>query len=74
MSSVLPDEAKRFRESRFGRDVRGAGQRVGPDEKERHGCSTDFPARSFLVSLLRRFDDVELVGEAANSTEAIELL
>ena len=32
------------------------------------------PARSFLVSLLRHFEDVELVGEAANGTEAVELI
>ena len=31
------------------------------------------PARSFLAALLRSFDDVELVGEAANGTEALEL-
>jgi two-component system LytT family response regulator len=32
------------------------------------------PARSFLASLLRSFDDVELVGEAANGAEALQLI
>ena len=32
------------------------------------------PARSFLASLLRGFDDVEIVGEAQNGTEAIEMI
>jgi two-component system LytT family response regulator len=31
------------------------------------------PARSFLVALLRSFDDVELVGEAASGTEALQI-
>jgi two-component system LytT family response regulator len=32
------------------------------------------PARSFLASLLRGFDDVEIVGEAQNGAEAIEMI
>lgn len=32
------------------------------------------PARSFLVSLLRHYDDVEVVGEATNGAEAVELI
>ena len=32
------------------------------------------PARAFLTSLLRGFDDVEIVGEATNGAEAIELI
>jgi two-component system, LytTR family, response regulator len=32
------------------------------------------PARSFLVSLLRHYEDVELVGEATNGAEAVELI
>jgi DNA-binding LytR/AlgR family response regulator len=32
------------------------------------------PARSFLVSLLRRYDDVEVVGEATNGAECVELI
>lgn len=32
------------------------------------------PARSFLVASLRAFDDVEIVGEAENGTEAVELI
>jgi two-component system, LytTR family, response regulator len=32
------------------------------------------PARSFLASLLRGFDDVEVVGEAQNGAEAIEMI
>jgi two-component system LytT family response regulator len=32
------------------------------------------PARSFLASLLRGFDDVEIVGEAQNGTEAVEMI
>jgi two-component system LytT family response regulator len=32
------------------------------------------PARSFLASLLRSFDDVELVAEAANGAEALEMI
>ena len=32
------------------------------------------PARSFLVSLLRHYEDVEVVGEATNGAEAVELI
>ena len=32
------------------------------------------PARSFLVALLRGFEDVELIGEAETGTEAVELI
>jgi two-component system, LytTR family, response regulator len=32
------------------------------------------PSRSFLVSLLRTFDDVALVGEAASGTEAVAVI
>jgi two-component system LytT family response regulator len=32
------------------------------------------PARSFLATLLRSFEDVELVGEAENGAEAVELI
>jgi two-component system LytT family response regulator len=32
------------------------------------------PARAFLANLLRGFEDVELVGEAENGAEAIELI
>jgi DNA-binding LytR/AlgR family response regulator len=32
------------------------------------------PARSFLLSLLRGYDDVEVVGEAATGTESVELI
>lgn len=32
------------------------------------------PARSFLADLLRRYDDVELVGEAASGPEAVQLI
>jgi two-component system LytT family response regulator len=32
------------------------------------------PARSLLVALLRSFDDVEVVGEAKDGTEAVELI
>src|SRR5437899_2486683 len=32
------------------------------------------PARSFLERVLRRFDDVELVGSAANGVEAVALI
>jgi two-component system, LytTR family, response regulator len=32
------------------------------------------PARSFLAAMLRSFEDVRLVGEAANGAEAIELI
>lgn len=32
------------------------------------------PARSFLASILRQFDDVEVVGEAANGMEAVTLI
>jgi two-component system LytT family response regulator len=32
------------------------------------------PARSLLLSMLRSFDDVEVVGEAKDGTEAIELI
>ena len=32
------------------------------------------PARSYLASLLRSFDDVELIGEASTGAEAVELI
>ncbi|HSK10673.1 MAG TPA: response regulator [Vicinamibacterales bacterium] len=32
------------------------------------------PARSFLASLLRSFEDVEVVGEAANGAEALQMI
>src|SRR5262250_536750 len=32
------------------------------------------PARSFLAAMLRTFTDVELIGEAANGAEAVELI
>jgi len=32
------------------------------------------PARSFLASLLRSFDDVDLIGEAANGSEALSMI
>jgi two-component system, LytTR family, response regulator len=32
------------------------------------------PARSFLVSVLRSFNDVDIVGEAANGMEAVSLI
>ncbi|HUK89581.1 MAG TPA: response regulator transcription factor [Blastocatellia bacterium] len=32
------------------------------------------PARSFLVALLRSFDDVQIVGEAETGTQAVELI
>jgi two-component system, LytTR family, response regulator len=32
------------------------------------------PARSFLAAILRKFDDVHLVGEAANGMEAVNLI
>jgi two-component system LytT family response regulator len=32
------------------------------------------PARSFLASILRTFDDVEIVGEATNGMEAVALI
>ena len=32
------------------------------------------PARRFLINLLNTFPDVEIVGEAANGTEAIDLI
>ena len=32
------------------------------------------PARSFLAAMLRGFEDVEIIGEAENGTEAIEII
>src|SRR5438477_6053655 len=32
------------------------------------------PARSFLASILRTFKDVEIVGEAANGMEAVQVI
>src|SRR5947207_5340713 len=32
------------------------------------------PARSFLATILRSFDDVEIVGEAANGRDAVTLI
>jgi two-component system, LytTR family, response regulator len=32
------------------------------------------PARSFLAAMLRTFDDVEIVGEASNGSEAVEII
>jgi len=32
------------------------------------------PARSFLAAMLRNFEDVEIVGEASNGAEAVEMI
>src|SRR6185295_3780643 len=32
------------------------------------------PARSFLAAMLRSFEDVEIVGEAQNGSEAVEMI
>jgi two-component system LytT family response regulator len=32
------------------------------------------PARSFLAAMLRTFDDVDIVGEASNGSEAVEVI
>jgi len=32
------------------------------------------PARSFLASMLRTFEDIEIVGEAQNGSEAVEII
>jgi two-component system LytT family response regulator len=32
------------------------------------------PARSFLAAMLRNFEDVEIVGEASNGAEAVEII
>jgi len=32
------------------------------------------PARSFLASMLRTFDDIDIVGEAQNGSEAVEII
>ena len=32
------------------------------------------PARRFLINLLKTFPEVEVVGEAASGTEAIDLI
>jgi two-component system LytT family response regulator len=32
------------------------------------------PARSFLAAMLRTFEDVEIVGEATNGTEAVQMI
>jgi two-component system LytT family response regulator len=32
------------------------------------------PARSFLAAILRGFDDVDLIGEAANGAEAVKII
>jgi two-component system LytT family response regulator len=32
------------------------------------------PARSFLAAILRNFEDVEIVGEASNGAEAVEMI
>jgi DNA-binding LytR/AlgR family response regulator len=32
------------------------------------------PARSFLAAMLRNFDDVEIIGEASNGAEAVEII
>ena len=32
------------------------------------------PARSFLAAMLRNFEDVEIVGEATNGAEAVEMI
>ena len=47
----------------------------GPSGKLRVLIADDErPARSFLASVLRKFDDVEIVGEAANGMEAVALI
>jgi len=51
------------------------GQSFPETEKLRVVIADDErPARSFLEAVLRRFDDVELVGAAANGVEAVALI
>jgi PleD family two-component response regulator len=54
---------------RTGNGFRGASDKlrvvVADDER---------PARSFLASILRKFKDVEVVGEAVNGMEAVTLI
>src|SRR5438105_10125248 len=52
-----------------------AGARRGMREKLRVVIADDErPARSLLLSMLRNFDDVEVVGEAKDGAEAVELI
>src|SRR5256885_23000 len=53
----------------------GAGARRGMREKLRVVIADDErPARSVLLALLRTFDDVDVVGEAKDGSEAVELI
>jgi two-component system LytT family response regulator len=48
---------------------------IGTNDKLRVVIADDErPARSFLSAILRKFDDVEIVGEAANGMEAVALI
>src|SRR5438128_9328629 len=48
---------------------------TGPTEKLRVVVADDErPARSFLAAILRTFNDMEIVGEAANGMEAVTLI
>src|SRR5437763_7841839 len=48
---------------------------TGPSDKLRVVIADDErPARSFLAAILRKFEDVEMVGEAANGMEAVALI
>lgn len=40
----------------------------------RHVADDERPARSFVVSLLRSFDDVAVVGEAASGKDAVAII
>src|SRR6184192_4794237 len=52
-----------------------AGARRGMREKLRVVIADDErPARSLLLAMLRGFDDVEVVGEAKDGSEAVEVI
>ena len=51
------------------------GTMAGVTDKVRVVIADDErPARSFLAAVLRKFEDVELVGEASNGVEAVSLI
>ena len=65
------------RADRIGADTcsRGDGRRRTLTPKVRVVVADDErPARSFLLSMLRTFDDVEIIGEASTGTEAVEVI
>lgn len=61
----MPDATTRYMPAKAREEVQRLRVVIADDER---------PARMFLESLLRSYEDVELLGSASNGTEAVELI